>query len=387
MSVRSGGKGKIKPPKRQEQSSIEGWESLCKALQSLVKGESENINFYDNYRIAYNIVLHNNGDKLYINLKELLNQHLEEVFSSQVISALSISNTNNPQPNFANMISLKVLKCVWEHYKKVLDLIGPILMYLDRVYCKSAKVPTVHELGKELFRDIIFQPIKYFILDTILRQIFLEREGEIIDRSIIKAIMDMLLELTGTSTKDSVYDTDFEGLFLEKSSEYYRIEGQRLVEECDAQGYIKNVEERLEEEQQRVKNYLSSVTEPKIRNIVEKELISMQLKTVIEMKNSGLIHMLKNEKIDDLRRMYLLLERVTNGHEEMKYIISNYIYDFDKVVNKTGAKDNIADTTFQEARDFKNKLDKSLNLAFFNDKMFQTAFNEAFKFLSNKDIN
>ncbi|KAF0523985.1 Cullin-domain-containing protein [Gigaspora margarita] len=276
MSVRSGGKGKIKPPKRQEQSSIEGWESLCKALQSLVKGESENINFYDNYRIAYNIVLHNNGDKLYINLKELLNQHLEEVFSSQVISALSISNTNNPQPNFANMISLKVLKCVWEHYKKVLDLIGPILMYLDRVYCKSAKVPTVHELGKELFRDIIFQPIKYFILDTILRQIFLEREGEIIDRSIIKAIMDMLLELTG----------------------------QRLVEECDAQGYIKNVEERLEEEQQRVKNYLSSVTEPKIRNIVEKELISMQLKTVIEMKNSGLIHMLKNEKIDGMDFLY-----------------------------------------------------------------------------------
>ncbi|RIB21984.1 Cullin repeat-like-containing domain protein [Gigaspora rosea] len=290
-------------------------------------------------------------------------------------------------PNFANMISLKVLKCVWERYKNVLGLTKDIFNYMDTNFCRLANVPTVYELGKELFRDIIFQPIKYFILDTLLRQIFLEREGEITDRPVIKAIMDMLLELTDTSTKDSIYNTDFEVLFLEKSSEYYRIEDQLLVEECDAQGYIKNVEERLEEEQQRVKNYLSSETEPKIRNIVEKELISMQLKTVIEMENSGLIHMLKNEKIDDLRRMYWLLDKVTKGHEEMKYIISNYIHDFDKIINKTGTKDNIVDTTFQEVRDFKNKLDKSLELAFFNDKTFQTAFNEIFKFLSNKDIN
>ena len=53
--------------------------------------------------------------------------------------------------------------------------------------------------------------------------------------------MDMLLELTDAHTKDTVYVTDFEGRFIDASSEYYRVEGQLLVEEFDAPEYMTNV--------------------------------------------------------------------------------------------------------------------------------------------------
>ena len=97
----------------------------------------------------------------------------------------------------------------------------------------------------ELFRDTIVRsqnyPIRNHLLDVLLQQIKLERENEIVDRSNVKASIDMLLELTDASTKDTVYATDFEGKFLTTSSEYYRVEGQMLVGECDAPEYMKKV--------------------------------------------------------------------------------------------------------------------------------------------------
>ncbi|CAG8790803.1 3560_t:CDS:2, partial [Dentiscutata erythropus] len=123
----------------------------------------------------------------------------------------------------------------------------------DRVYAKSANVTLVYELGLELFRDTIVRstiyPIQNHLLDVLLNQILLERKNKIIDHSNIKASMDMLLKLTDTSAKDSVYTTDFEERFLETSAEYYRVEGQMLVGECDVPEYMKKVEKRFNEEE------------------------------------------------------------------------------------------------------------------------------------------
>lgn len=100
-------------------------------------------------------------------------------------------------------------------------------------------------MGLELFRDTIVRsqkyPIQNHLLDVLLQQILLERENEIIDRSSVKASMDMLLELVDASTRETVYSIDFEGRFLETSAEYYRVEGQMLVGECDAPEYMKKV--------------------------------------------------------------------------------------------------------------------------------------------------
>ncbi|CAG8733943.1 13030_t:CDS:2, partial [Dentiscutata erythropus] len=109
------------------------------------------------------------------------------------------------------------------------------------VYAKLANVFLVYELGLELFRDTIVRftiyPIQNQLLDVLLNQILLERKNKIIDRSNIKASIDILLELTDTSAKDST------------SAEYYRVEGQMLVGEYDAPEYIKKVEKCLNEEE------------------------------------------------------------------------------------------------------------------------------------------
>ncbi|RIB05755.1 Cullin [Gigaspora rosea] len=391
----------------------DNWDRLAQAIREIHRKNASILSFEELYRNAYNMVLHKNGDKLYNGVREVITQHLEEVAKDQVVPAFPVSGASSSQANSANGAGganfLKVLKSVWEDHTTCMLMIRDILMYMDRVYAKSANVPLVYELGLELFRDTIVRstiyPIQTHLLDVLLNQILLERENEIIDRSNIKASMDMLLELTDTSAKDSVYATDFEGRFLETSAEYYRVEGQMLVGECDAPEYMKKVEKRLNEEEQRVRHYLSQTTEPKIRSIVEEELISKHLKTVIEMENSGLIPMLRNEKMDDLGRMYKLFGRVIKGHEEMKTAISNYIRELGKDINETVSNSastatageshtagdrqtgtSVAIRWVQDVLDLKDKFDKVQNLALSNDKAFQTAFNEAFEFFINKNL-
>ncbi|RHZ72680.1 hypothetical protein Glove_241g8 [Diversispora epigaea] len=418
-SRRTNQKSRIKPPKKSNAADSQfndNWERLAQAIREIHKKNASILSFEELYRNAYNMVLHKNGDKLYEGVKRVITQHLEEVAVAQIVpnfplSGASSSSQTNPVNGVGGANFLKVLKNVWEDHITCMLMIRDILMYMDRVYAKSANVPPVYDLGLELFRDTIVRsqkyPIQIHLLDVLLQQILLERENEIIDRSSVKASMDMLLELVDASTRETVYSIDFEGRFLETSAEYYRVEGQMLVGECDAPEYMKKVEKRLIEEEQRVRHYLSQSTEQKIRSIVEEELISKHLKTVIDMENSGLIPMLRNEKMDDLARMYKLFGRVSQGHEEMKSAISNYIRELGKAINETvssGSNNNISTTStdggggdksqtgtsvairwVQEVLDLKDKFDKVQSLALSNDKSFQTAFNEAFEYFINKN--
>jgi cullin 3 len=69
----------------------------------------------------------------------------------------------------------------------------------------------------------------------------MERRGEQIDRSAIKASVDMLVELYDHDKRENVYVVDFEPQYLETSSAFYLVESQALLTECDAPEYMRKV--------------------------------------------------------------------------------------------------------------------------------------------------
>lgn len=75
-----------------------------------------------------------------------------------------------------------------------------------------------------------------------------------------------------------------------------QMESQKFLAENSASVYIKKVEARINEEIERVMHCLDKTTEEPIVKVVERELISKHMKTIVEMENSGLVHMLKNGK-------------------------------------------------------------------------------------------
>ena len=49
------------------------------------------------------------------------------------------------------------------------------------------------------------------------------------------------------------------------------------------------------------------------------------MKTIVEMEGSGVVHMLKNNRMPDLACMYKLFGRVTEGHKTIGEAVSKYV--------------------------------------------------------------
>lgn len=83
-----------------------------------------------------------------------------------------------------------------------------------------------------------------------------------------------------------------------------QIESQLFLAENSACVYINKVEARINEEIGRALHCLDKSTEESIVKVVERELISRHMKTIVEMENSGLIHMLKTDSTEGFSFIY-----------------------------------------------------------------------------------
>lgn len=112
----------------------------------------------------------------------------------------------------------------------------------DRVHTKAANVPEVIPAGQNLFlKHIIRPPIKDHIISAILGLLRIERDGYVINRSAATGCVDVLLQLSNKNDTLSVYKEDLEPVILKETEGYYRAEGDRLLETCDASECLRRV--------------------------------------------------------------------------------------------------------------------------------------------------
>jgi hypothetical protein len=115
------------------------------------------------------------------------------------------------------------------------------------VYSPAAGVPHIYDVGLTLFLQHIIRSAKYpihtHLIATLLSQVQLERDGEIITRSTVRECVDVLLRLAGPEREGgkSVYLTDFEPEFLRRSGEFYKLEAVEVLERGDSSQYLRNV--------------------------------------------------------------------------------------------------------------------------------------------------
>jgi cullin 3 len=91
---------------------------------------------------------------------------------------------------------------------------------------------------------------------------------------------------------------------------------------------MRKVDRRLNEESARVLHYLSLTTENKLKSVVENELILTHCKSMLEIENSGFISMLKENKIDDLRRIYSLFLRIPICVDQLREAMGDCPYEY-----------------------------------------------------------
>ncbi|CAI5526714.1 unnamed protein product [Closterium sp. Naga37s-1] len=315
---------------------------------------------------AYNMVLHKYGDRLYAGLVSTMTAHLKGV-------AAAIEAAHGP-------LFLNELDARWHDYGKSLQMIRDILMYMDRTYVTNHNKTPVHDLGLALWRDHIVRApaIRPRLLSTLLSLIHQERSGEVINRALMRSISSMFADLG-----PAVYSEDLERPFLEASAAFYRGEAQRHLGTCDCADYLRVAERRLEEEGERVAQYLDARTEGKVTGVVEREMVGNHLRLLVDMENSGLVPMLVNDKYEDIARMYRLLKRVPSGLQTMREVMSGHLRETGRqlVTDPDRCKDPVE--FVQRLLEEKDKYDRIISASFASDKAFHTALSTAFEFFLN----
>ncbi|XP_033368899.1 cullin-4A isoform X8 [Parus major] len=232
------------------------------------------------------------------------------------------------------------------------------------------------DMGLELFRNHIIsdKQVQTKTIDGILLLIERERNGEAVDRSLLRSLLSMLSDL-------QVYKESFEQRFLEETNCLYAAEGQRLMQEREVPEYLHHVNKRLEEEGDRVITYLDHSTQKPLIACVEKQLLGEHLSAILQ---KGLDSLLDENRIPDLTQTYQLFSRVKGGQQILLQHWSEYIKNFGTtiVVNPEKDKDMV-----QELLDFKDKVDHIIEVCFQKNEKFINLMKESFETFINKRPN
>ena len=108
----------------------------------------------------------------------------------------------------------------------------------------------------------------------------------------------MLIEVCKNSRK--LYEQEFESVLMTETSDYFRLESNQLITDTSCAAYLDNAHKRLQQEYERINNYLSPSTESKLIAAFLNEYIGEQHSvTLLRMESSGLVQMIRNGKIDE----------------------------------------------------------------------------------------
>ncbi|KAM5146301.1 cullin-4B [Mantella aurantiaca] len=352
-------------PNLPENYTDETWQKLKEAVEAIQNSTSIKYNLEDLYQAAENLCSYKISATLYKQLRQICEDHIKAQIHQFREDSLD------------SVLFLKKIDKCWQDHCRQMIMIRSIFLFLDRTYVlQNSMLPSIWDMGLELFRTHIIsdQKVQNKTIDGILLLIERERNGEAIDRSLLRSLLSMLSDL-------QIYQESFEHRFLEETNRLYAAEGQRLMQEREVPEYLHHVNKRLEEEADRVITYLDQSTQKPLIATVEKQLLGEHLTTTLQ---KGLNHLLDENRIQDLSLLYQLFSRVRGGVQVLLQHWIEYIKAFGSTIVINPEKDK---TMVQELLDFKDKVDHVIDICFMKNEKFVNAMKEAFETFINKRPN
>jgi len=292
---------------------------------------------------------------------------------------------------------LKELQKRWQNHKVMVRWLSRFFYYLDRYFIARRSLPGLNEVGLTCFRDRVYQEMKSMVKDAVLSLIDQEREGEQIDRALLKNILDIFVEI-GLGSMEC-YENDFEEYLLKETAAYYSRKASIWILEDSCPDYMLKAEECLKREKDRVGHYLHSSSENKLLEKVQHELLSVYANQLLEKEHSGCHVLLRDDKTEDLSRMFRLFSKINRGLDPVSQMFKEHVTSEGMALVKQA--EDAASNKKEEKRDimglqeqvFVRKVielhDKYLNYVvecFQNHTLFHKALKEAFEVFCNKGV-
>lgn len=373
----------------------QGWEFMqhgITKLKNILEGLPEPQFSSEEYMMLYTTIYnmctqkppHDYSQQLYNKYKEAF----EEYITSTVLPSLREKHDE---------FMLRELVKRWLNHKIMVRWLSRFFFYLDRYFITRRSLLGLNEVGLACFRDLVYVELNGKVRDAVISLIDQEREGEQIDRALLKNVLDIFVEI-GMGQMD-YYENDFEATMLKDSAAYYSRKASSWILDDSCPDYMLKAEECLKREKDRVSHYLHSSSETKLLEQVQHELLAVYATQLLEKEHSGCHALLRDDKVEDLSRMYRLFSKIPRGLEPVAHTFKQHITAEGMTLVKQAEdaashrKADRKDVVGMQEQVFVRKVielhDKYLayvNDCFQNHTLFHKALKEAFEVFCNKGV-
>ncbi|XP_026438896.1 cullin-1-like [Papaver somniferum] len=104
----------------------------------------------------------------------------------------------------------------WDNHKVMVTKLSRVFHYLDRNYVVRKSLPSLKDAGFGCFRKVVYEAMKVRVKDAVITLINQECNGEEIDRTMVKNVLEIFV-----MARNQNYVDDFETAFLNDIKGYY----------------------------------------------------------------------------------------------------------------------------------------------------------------------
>jgi len=362
----------IKPfkvaPQLPEDFEEQTWEKLHQAVFAVFENRSADHSREELYRAVEDMCIHKMAPKLYERLEHTCEGLIERSVETLVGQSMDLT------------VFLTMAGVVWQDHTDHMLTLRNIFLYLDRGYIlQAATLRSIWDMGLYFFRTHLQsrQELEQKLIGSILQQIEAERNGEDVNRDLLKSLLRMMWSL-------GIYTSAFQGRFLDETSLFYTKEGSRYMETADAPNFLVHAEGRLSGETARVSHYLDLSTLRPLISVVEKCLIVPHCQALID---KGFEMLMDEERVEDLQRMYRLYARPGIANlDELKAAFNGYIRrkGLELVSDET---EDATKMLVERLLEFKARQDLLMERAFEKNPQYTFTLKDAWEYFLNAKQN
>lgn len=313
------------------------------------------------------------ADQLYAALAEVLKEFI-------VAKVSFIQKSHQTVQDFQQVdIFLSQVQQTWRDHCAQLSTIRNIFLFLDRNYAlQSSGVQVLWDLGQSIFRAQLdaLPSLLAGILSALLRAIAALRSGALTDGQQIGQLAQMLMTL-------QLYQSHFQQAFLQDAARFFGEEGERILDQLDVAQFLLHVDRRLNEAVELTTKHLDASSRKPLLEVVESYLLAPHVPVLLE---RGAAAMLAADQISDLKRMYLLFERV-HAVDKLRVVWSQYIkLSGEAIVSASGGAAASGKEIVEDVIALQERLLETLNKAFFGSEAFRQSMKSAFDYFLNLNM-
>ncbi|XP_031639327.1 cullin-1-like [Contarinia nasturtii] len=325
------------------------------------------------------------GNELYNRLNDFLEKYLTKVMKS----AYNLEEEER---------ALAFFTTKWVEFRFSSRVLNGVCGYVNRQWvrreCEEGRkdIFEVYQVALNIWQKRLFKNFHKKVTNAVLKLIERERNGETIDSRLISGAISCYVELgvdedypMGPKQVLDIYKKSFESLFLQDTEHFYAAESIEFLRQNSVTEYMKRVEQRLNEEAKRVQVYLHENTLTRLRMTCEHVLIEKHM-DILRTEFQNLLNLNKNT---DLARMYSLVSRVSDGLNELKDALKEYIQKqgLEVIAQCAEAAINDPKVYVQTILGVHKKYNALVSVSFQNETGFVTALDKACeKFINSNAV-